>query len=212
MFLHLEQILISYAGHMHLAIFAPLVSFIEELIPPIPSPSVMIATGAMAQVQEYLIFGLIFLAILGSLGKTLGASVVYCVAIKVEDFFNGKITKFIGITQEQITAFGARLSRSWRDYVILTILRALPIVPSSLLSVGCGLLKINYKVFVISTLIGSAIRDFIYIYLGYVGTKVAISFFKNTTNTAESIVEIVAVVIIILIFGYLYFRRKKVKS
>jgi membrane protein DedA with SNARE-associated domain len=170
MFMHLEQILISYAGHIHLAIFTPVVSFIEEVIPPIPSPSVMIAAGSIAQVQDYLIYGLVLLALLGSLGKTLGASVVYYVADKMEDILSGKIAKFIGVTHEQIEFFGSHLGRGMRDYIILIILRALPVMPSSLISVGSGLLKVNFKLFVITTLIGSAIRDFIYIYLGYAGT------------------------------------------
>lgn len=204
--------MLYFAQHAHLAIFAPVVSFVEEIIPPIPSPSVMLATGSIALSQGYLLPGLIFLSVLGAIGKTCGASVAYYVSDKVEDILAGKISKFLGVTHEQIEAFGARLSRNWRDYVILTALRALPIVPSSLLSVGCGLLKINFKLFVFSTLIGSVIRDFIYIYLGYVGTKVAISVIRRTANTAEFYLQIVAVVGVILLLGYLYYRRQKGKK
>jgi membrane protein DedA with SNARE-associated domain len=209
MFLYLEKILIAWAEHMHLAIFAPVVSFIEEIISPIPSPSVMIATGIMAKVQGYLFFSLIIFALLGAIGKTLGASVAYFVADKVEDLLSGKIAKFLGITHEQIENFGEKLSKSWKDYLLLTFLRALPIVPSSILSVGCGILKVKYKVFFISTLIGSVIRDFIYIYVGYVGTKVFISFTENTANGIESTIEIILALALVLVIAYFYLRRRK---
>ncbi len=212
MFSGLEHFLLQAAGQMHLALFAPVVSFVEEIIPPIPSPSVMIATGSMASFQGYLFYSLFGLALLGALGKTLGASVVYYVVDKVEDLLASRIARFIGVTHEQIEAFGARLSKSSFDYVILTVLRALPVVPSSLLSVGCGLLKINFKLFVLSTFIGSAIRDFIYIYLGYVGTRVAISFFKRTTATAEFYIQVTVVLAIIVVFGYFYYRRQKINN
>jgi uncharacterized membrane protein YdjX (TVP38/TMEM64 family) len=167
----------------------------------------MLATGYMAQIQGYLFYSLIILAILGALGKTGGAAVVYYIADKVEDLLSSKIAKFIGVTHEQIESLGKRLSKDKRDYVILTALRATPLVPSSLLSVGCGLLKVDFKLFMISTFFGSIIRDFIYIYLGYTGTRLAIHSFKNNANTIESIIQYLAVILIILFLGFLYYRR-----
>jgi membrane protein DedA with SNARE-associated domain len=209
MFLHLEQILISLASHVHLTAFSFIVSFIEEVIPPIPSPSVMIAAGSMAQVQHYTMYGIALLILLGAIGKTCGAGVAYYVSGKVEDLFAGKISKFIGITPEQIESFGARLSRNWKDYVVLIVLRSLPIVPSTLISVGGGLLKINFKLFIISTFIGSLIRDFIYIYLGFVATNAVLKIFIENTNGVESAIQIVAVLAVVVLLGFLYFRRKK---
>jgi uncharacterized membrane protein YdjX (TVP38/TMEM64 family) len=170
----------------------------------------MFATGSMALIQGYLWPGLIILIILGAIGKTLGASVAYFVADKIEDIFSGGFSKFLGINHSQIESFGARLGRGSRDYFILTILRALPIVPSSIISLGCGLIKVRFRLFLITTFIGSLFRDFTYIYLGYVGTTVAVSFLKKTTSL-ESIIELLIVSIIIFILGYLYYRRNKAK-
>ena len=50
-----------------------------------------------------------------------------------------------------------------------------PALEKVIISVGCGLLKVRFRLFIISTFIGSIIRDFIYIYLGYKITKL----FKN---------------------------------
>jgi membrane protein DedA with SNARE-associated domain len=212
MFAYLEQILISYTGQIHLAIFSPVVSFIEEVVPPIPSPSVMIATGAMAQVQGYAFYGLLILTLLGAIGKTFGAIVAYFIANKIEDLMSGKIAKFFGVTSEQIQSFGSRLGKGAWDYIILIVLRSLPIVPSSILSVGCGLLKVRFRLFVISTFLGSLIRDFIYIYLGYVGTTAFHKIFIAKTNSLESTIQIIAVLAIIIFLAYLYFRRGKAKT
>jgi len=211
MFFNLEHFLISYASHVHLAIFAPLVSFFDEILPIIPSPSIMITTGAIASLQHYNYYGLLMLAIIGAVGKTLGSTILYFIVDKVEDLLAGKISKFFGITPEQIKSFGARLSQNWKDYIILTVLRALPFMPSSLLSVGCGLLKVRLKLFLISSFIGSIIRDFIYIYLGFNGTRVAIYFFKKNTISLESTIVIIVITAVLVSLGWLYYKQKKAK-
>jgi membrane protein DedA with SNARE-associated domain len=211
MFLHLEQILLSLASYIHLALFAPVASFIEEIIPPIPSPAVMVITGSVARVQDYILPGLLVLVLLGAVGKTLGASVVYFVFDKAEDLLTRKITNFLGLTHQQIEAFGARLSKSWKDYVILTILRSLPIVPSTLLSVGGGLLKINFKMFLVSTFIGSVVRDAIYVYVGYAATTAFVQIFIDNANSIESYVQIIVVLLAVILLGFLYYRQKKSK-
>jgi membrane protein DedA with SNARE-associated domain len=211
MFLSLENILISYASKIHLWLFAPLVSFIEEVIPPIPSPSVMIATGSMAQVQNYTLLGLSILVLLGAFGKTMGASVTYFIVDKIEDLFAGKLTKYIGISHKQIEAFGQKLGQKNRDYLILIFLRALPIFPTSVISIGSGLLKVNFKLFVISTFIGSIFRNFIYIYLGFWATTAFVNIFIKSTSGIESILQIAIVSLILIFLAYLYWRRGKNK-
>lgn len=209
MFTFLETVLLSFAAHMPLAIFAPVVYFMEELIPPIPSPSVMLATGSMAQIQGYPVQGLVILAILGAVGKTFGAGIIYWLADKIEDLLMSKVSKFIGITHEQVEAFGKRLGNGWKDYVVLVIVRALPMMPSSLVSIGSGLLKIDFKLYIVSTFFGSIIRAYIYIYIGYIGTTVVASFLKNTSTSIESYIQILAVILCVGGLGYLYYRRKK---
>lgn len=209
MITYLEQVLISFASHIHLFVFAPFASFVEEVIPVIPSPSIMIATGSIALSQGYVFHMIIVFALLGALGKTLGASVVYYVSGKVEDIFSGKMAKFFGITREQVETFGSRLGHGPRDYVVMTLLRAMPMVPSTLISVGGGLLKIRFRLFIISTFIGSTVRDCFYIYLGYAGTKALHNLFIKNSNSVEAIIQIVVVVILVIFLGYLYYRRKR---
>lgn len=191
---------------MPLFIFAPLASFIEEAIPPIPSPAIMIITGFLASVQNLSFYGLVILCLLGSVGKTFGAWFIYFIMDKVEDVLSGRFGKFIGVTHEDIESFGARLGKGPRDYIILTVLRALPVVPSTLISVGGGLLKVPLRLFLFTTLTGSIIRNAMYIYLGYVGVTVASSFIKNTAS-AESLIQIVVVLVIVIFLAIMYYKR-----
>jgi membrane protein DedA with SNARE-associated domain len=208
MFAYFEQILTYLANQVPLVVFVPLASMIEEAIPPIPSPSVMMITGFVASVQLYSIYGFIFLVIIGSLGKTVGAWIIYFIMDKVEDVLSTRLGKFIGLTHQDIEAFGARLGRGKKDYFILIFLRAIPIFPSTVISVGGGLLKIPLRLFLVSTFIGSLIRNSLYIYLGYIGTTLAESIVNKTTYT-ESLLQIIIAIIIVSAFAYMYYRRKK---
>jgi membrane protein DedA with SNARE-associated domain len=208
MFAYLEQILTYLATKLPLPFFVPLASLIEEAIPPIPSPSVMMITGFVASVQLYSIYGFIFLVIIGSLGKTVGAWIIYFIMDKVEDILSTRFGKLIGLNHADIEAFGARLGKGKRDYFILFLLRALPIFPSTVLSVGAGLLKIPLKLFLTTTFFGSVVRNTLYIYLGYMGTTIAESIVNKTTLT-ESIMQVCIAVIIVLAFGFMYYRRRK---
>lgn len=210
MFNYLEQILISLSNQIPLVIFAPLASIVEEIIAPIPSPAVMIATGSLAAVQEKTFYYLILLAVLGSLGKLIGSVFVYYVADKIEDLFSGVLEKFFGVTHEDIESFGKKFTGQKKDYLVMFLLRALPIVPSSVVSIGSGILKIPIKIFVISTFLGSIVRDFIYIYFGYAGLSILVDFIKKS----ESIESYIQILVFLGIFGSLAFvyikRRKKV--
>ncbi len=208
MFIQLEAWLISLAGRVPLEIFAPVASFIEEVIPPIPSPAVMIITGSLAAVQSRALASMVLLVVLAVVGKTLGALVVYFVADKVEDLFLGRFAKWFGVSHQSIEAFGAKLGQGPRDYLILTVLRALPIVPSSILSVGCGVLKVPIKLLVFSTVVGSLVRDALYIYFGFAGAELFKSFVDKTT-TIESWLEVVIVLIIGLSLLWAWWHRRR---
>ncbi|MFZ2522998.1 MAG: VTT domain-containing protein [Minisyncoccia bacterium] len=208
MFEQLEQILISLSNYVPLEIFAPVASVVEEIIAPIPSPAVMIVTGSLAALQEKTIYYLVFLALLGSLGKLLGSLFVYFVSDKVEDYFSGILEKFFGVTHEDIESFGKKLNGGYRDYLVMFLMRALPIIPSSVVSIGGGILKIPLKLFIVSTFLGSIVRDFIYIYFGYSGISILGGFLKKS-ESLESWIQLAVLAFVFGLFTWLYLRRRK---
>lgn len=206
MFTHLEEILLSFANTLPLEVFAFVASIIEEIIAPIPSPTVMVVTGSFASVQGYTYLGLILLACIGALGKTVGAFVVYTITDKAEDVIMGKFGRFFDITHEDVEKFGKRLHGGVRDYFVLTLLRALPFVPSVLISVGSGLIKVPLPVFITSTFLGTIIRDGFYLYAGFVGAEIFTRLISASTNIESYIEYGVGGVVIVAV---IYFLCKK---
>ena len=208
MFTYIETVLMSFVNILSLEVFVFVASIIEEVIAPIPSPTVMVVAGSVAQLQERALFFLIPLAIIGALGKVIGALFVYVISDKAEDFVLRRFGNFFNVSHEDVEAFGKRLGNGKRDYVLLTVLRALPFIPSVLLSVGSGVLKIPLPLFIFSTFFGTIIRDGFYLYAVFVGTEM-LSAFVTQTSHMETYVEVFAAVVVISILVRMYFLKKK---
>lgn len=211
MFHTIENILISYANKIPLWLFSPISSIVEEIIAPIPSPVIMIVTGSLAKVQEKGFIFLILLTVLAALGKTVGALFVYFIADKIEDLFSGIIEKYFGVTHAEIESFGKKFTGSYRDYFVMFFLRALPVVPSSLVSIGGGILKLPLKIFIVATFLGSIVRDFIYVYFGYAGISILGDLIKQSEKT-ESVIQILFFVSVLILLSYLFIKRFKSKK
>ncbi len=208
MFTYLETVLISFASTLSLETFVFIASFVEEVVAPIPSPTVMLLAGSFAKVQEYSLFMLLVLSIIGAVGKTIGALVVYVITDKAEDVVMHKFGTFFNVTHEDVEAFGKKLGNGLKDYAMLTTLRALPFMPSVVVSVGSGLLKVPIRLFIISTFVGTIIRDGIYLYAGYIGAQ-ALTAFVHQSTSFETYVELVVVATVLGFLGYRMIQKRK---
>lgn len=211
MFSTLETLLLSYATTLSLPTFVFIASIIEEIVAPIPSPTVMLLAGSFARVQEQTLLMLIPLALIGALGKTLGGLVVYLISDRAEDVVMRRFGHFFNVSHEDVEHFGKRLGKGKRDYAFLTMLRALPFIPSVILSVGSGILKIPLPLFIFSTFFGTIIRDGFYLYAGYVGTVVLSKFIAESTHI-ETYIEIIGAVVILYFLVRHIYRRKTIIS
>lgn len=207
MFTYLENILMALVHSLPLEVFVFVASFVEEVVAPIPSPAVMLTAGLSAQIQGRVLLALIPLAVIGALGKTLGALAVYIISDKAEDVVMNKFAKFFNVTHADVEKFGNKLGNGRRDYVLMTLLRALPFIPSVVLSVGSGLLKVPLPLFIISTFLGTIVRDGFYLYAGYVGTTVLLSFI-NQTGHIETIIEVGVGLVFVYVCTRIIKRRR----
>ncbi len=208
----MEQIisLIKNLAHtMPLDVFAFIGSFMEEVIAPIPSPLVMTTAGTLAQTQNQTLFYLFWLALAASAGKTMASWLYYVVADKAEDLILTRFGKFIGISHSEIESIGKHFNGTWRDDVVLLVVRALPIMPTSLVSVVCGFIKLNMRTYIQSTFIGYFIRSFIFLYIGYTGVA-AYGNLSSGFVSIESFVKIISVVGLIIFLGWVFYKRGKV--
>lgn len=208
MFSGFENSLISLAHNIPLEVFVFIASFIEEVIAPIPSMAVLLTSGSLASIQHRTIIELIPLALLAALGKTIGALIVYFFAEKIGNGFIAKFGRFFEITQADIETLGSKITGTKKDYFLLTLFRALPIVPSVLVSVGGGLLKLPIRMFIITTIIGSIVRDSIFLYIGFSGTELLNSFATNSANI-ESVIQTIFLLLLAGGIGFIYYKRHK---
>jgi len=208
----INQIMVYLEGlaqNIPLELFSVLGTIIEEVIAPIPSPFVMTATGSIAQAQNKVLGYLIIVAMFGAFGRVIGASFLYFLADFGEDLVVGKLGKFIGISHKQVEKIGSRFEGTPKDYLTLTVLRSIPVMPSSPISIVCGLVKLNYKVFAVGTFFGSIVRNLFFLYLGFTGLAASEEITSGIEN-AQTISKIA--VLIALAIGFYYFYKKREKG
>lgn len=195
-----------YIHIVPLEAFAFFASFIEEIIPPIPAVPIMLTLGGAAEIQGHTLAFIFLLAVLSSLGKTIGAIVVYHIVDKLEDVFVTHFGSFFNLKPGELEAFGARLGGGPRDYFILTFVRSFPLIPSMLVTVGSGLLRIPLRLFIVATFLGTIVRDGLYLYIGYTGVSIALTYLEG--GHIKKLLEVGAVLSVILFLGYRYYKHR----
>lgn len=166
----------------------------------------MIPAGAAAQVQGVSWWYLPVLGLLGGAGRVIGSIILYFIADKAEDWLLAKGRRFFGVTHRQMERYGKRFSGRPRDFVILFLLNALPVIPTALLSLTCGFIKIKFKMFIVATFLGATVNAVIYLAVGYAGLK-AIS----QLGRVESIFRILAIIAVAALLVWVIFYRIKKK-
>jgi membrane protein DedA with SNARE-associated domain len=154
---------------INLQFFVVIGAFLEEIIVPIPSPFVMTTAAALAQAQHYTLLQLALVVLVASLAKTVSSFLIYLAADKLEDLVVDKLGKYIGVSHKLIEQIGGFLTGTWVDDFLMILARALPFIPTSLVSVGAGVIKYSKKSFVMTTFIGVIFRNAFYLWVAYVG-------------------------------------------
>lgn len=205
------QVLQLWATKVPVELFVLLGSLLEEIIAPIPSPAVMTLAGSIAFSQGYEFVFLLWLALLGSVSKTAGTWVLYYFGVIAEDVLIKKWGKFFGLDPKKIEAYGKKFHKGNRDIWALIVLRAIPIMPTSPVSVICGIIKMPVKPYLIGTFFGNFIRGFFYLYLGFGGLG-AFKRLIDRFNHAESFIlaAFVLVVLAIILRSFIKNRLEKI--
>lgn len=198
----------------HLATILPLPffvgvgSFLEELIAPIPSLVVTAAAGSLSAARDKGLMYLLFLSVIGGLGKTLAAYIVYALSDRAEDIITQRFGTILGIKHEDIENLGKRLSRGWRDDVIVFLLRAIPIGPTATVSFVCGVLNMNRTTFLIATFLGYTVRSFLLIKLGFEGLNLVLKPLGSFPTALISKLSL-ALILLLVVSALIYHKRFK---
>lgn len=208
----LEHSVKYYAFHMPLEAFVFIGSFLEEVISPIPSALIMGTAGSLALMQGEPIWYLLFLAIVGNLGKTFGAWCYYFLGDKLEDVFIPKATKWFGIRHQDLESIGKRfVGHHWKDGGVLFLLRLLPPFPTTPVSIVAGIIKMDLRVFLIATYAGNFFKDLLYLYIGYAGIAKLHTLWRQV-ESVKVIFDIAIVAGFAILLFILYTERGRGKA
>jgi membrane protein DedA with SNARE-associated domain len=184
---------------------------IESIIVPIPSPLIIMGAGVVL-IPPGLGLGGAFVPIMtkivlpGALASTLGA--FFCFGIA---FWGGRplierFQTFLGFGWQDVLLFERRLLS--HAGITIFLLRALPIVPLSLISAAAGVLRIPWAHFAAWTFAGSIPRCVILAYLGYL-TRDSYEGLAGKLNSVESFVSAITVA---GIFGVIFWLRARMRK
>jgi membrane protein DedA with SNARE-associated domain len=192
--------------HIPLEIFVMIGTFIEEVISPIPSFLVLVPTGAAARAVGHAYWYLLILMVFSAIGRIAGSTILYFAAGKLEDAVLTKKRRIFDVSHQQIEQIGQRLGRgSVRDWITLFTLNAIPIFPTAALSLICGFLKINFKMFAFCSFFGTMINALIFMTIGYVGVQAAVAL--QSIELAGKITT--SIIILAAVIWFIRYRKGK---
>ncbi len=196
----------STAQTVPLPLFVTVGGLLEEIIAPIPSPLVATMAGSVAEAQHLGFAYLLWICALATLAKTVGAWLFYVLGDKLEDVAVPRFGKYIGVSHEDLERFGEHFKGTRRDAWILFGLRSIPVMPSTPISLLCGILKIDLKSFLFATYAGFYVRNFLFMIIGYTGLS-AMGPLMSGLDTAETVLKLVIVLGVVGVLGWLYWKR-----
>lgn len=193
---------------MPLELFVLVGTFIEEVFSPIPSFVVLVPAGAAAEAQGSAAWYLLVLVLFSATGRVSGAAILYWLADKFEDRLLTNGRRFFGISHKEVEKFGQRLGRAGkRDWLVLFLMNAIPIFPGAVLSLGCGFVKVKYRMFLACTFFGTMVNALIYLSIGYAGFRTA-----EALRNIEIATQIIVGLCIIGIAAWIIHKRRTRKT
>jgi membrane protein DedA with SNARE-associated domain len=162
---------------------------IESIIVPLPSPLIIMGAGTLL-IAPGLSWGaalpLIAVKIVlpGAVASTLGAYLAFGLTYWGGKPMIDRASGFLGFGWDDLIRMEARLLK--RASLMIFLLRALPVVPLSLISAAAGVLRLPVWGFTLWTFLGSIPRCFILGYLGYL-TRDTYEGLAHRLNTVESL-------------------------
>lgn len=193
----------AWANFLPLPWFAFFGAFVEELTP-IPASLIMTILGSLSAVKGHGLLIISGLSLIAAIGKEIGYWLVYFLGDKSEDIIFKNFGHFFGVKHEQIEAIGKYLNKGWRDDLIIFLFRAVPIMPTMPVSLICGVLKVNFKSYLIWSFFGTLVRNGLYLWLGFSGVGIL----KDGVDTKTMVVLVLVLLVIIV----LSLSGKKIKS
>jgi len=192
------------ANYGYPSVFAA--ALLENLFPPIPSELVFPLIGFSAQTNDLGMAGAIGMAIVGAVGSTVGAIIIYFIALKIG---LPTITR-IGKRYHLLSESDLKKTETWfvRHGELAVFLGRMAPGIRELISLPAGIAEMNIVRFTFFTFIGSCIWSIFLTLVGFFIGDAWIRFYGNYSQVFD-IVGITLILVIIAIVAMKYYKGKQ---
>ena len=159
------------AEHLYAGVF--IAAIIETVIPPIPTMAVFPTAGFLASQNNFELYQVILLGIIGGLGASIGSTVIYLIALKLGRVALLKYLKYVKVSEKKLT----RVENWFQKYGDKAVLfgRMVPVF-REMVSIPAGLFKMKFAKFLTYTILGSCGWSITLILVGYYFGNAALEF------------------------------------
>jgi membrane protein DedA with SNARE-associated domain len=189
-------------------------SFIEEFFAPIPSGIVILSAGyGLMSGLPFTAANLLYLFLVAALpvaiGLTLGSLIWYLFAYAYGEPFIKRFGKYVFVKWADIERARHKYEKRHKSEIGLFILRAVPALPSIIINLTAGLLRVRLVPYVITTFLGTLVRATI---ISLVGWQVGVVY-KEYGHVIDKFEKGILIAVILGLIGYIiYMKRKKSKE
>ena len=158
------------AEYLYAGVF--IAAIIETIIPPIPTMAVFPTAGFLASQNNFELYQVILLGIIGGLGASIGSTVIYLIALKLGRVALLKYLRYVKVSEKKLTRV-----ENWFQYGDKAVLfgRMVPVF-REMISIPAGLLKMKFAKFLTYTILGSCGWSITLILVGYYFGNAALEF------------------------------------
>ena len=159
------------AEYLYAGVF--IAAIIETIIPPIPTMAVFPTAGFLASQNNFELYQVILLGIIGGLGASIGSTMIYLIALKLGRVVLLKYLKYVRVSEKKLT----RVENWFQKYGDKAVLfgRMVPVF-REMISIPAGLLKMKFAKFLTYTILGSCGWSITLILIGYYFGNAALEF------------------------------------
>ena len=159
------------AEYLYAGVF--IAAIIETIIPPIPTMAVFPTAGFLASQNNFELYQVILLGIIGGLGASIGSTVIYLIALKLGRAVLLKYLRYVRVSEKKLT----RVENWFQKYGDKAVLfgRMVPVF-REMISIPAGLLKMKFAKFLTYTILGSCGWSITLILVGYYFGNAALEF------------------------------------
>ena len=159
------------AEYLYAGVF--IAAIVETIIPPIPTMAVFPTAGFLASQNNFELYQVILLGIIGGLGASIGSTVIYLIALKLGRVVLLKYLRYVRVSEKKLT----RVENWFQKYGDKAVLfgRMVPVF-REMISIPAGLLKMKFAKFLTYTILGSCGWSITLILIGYYFGNAALEF------------------------------------